>query len=261
MEAVLEGMAEYYSVELSQKIKRGIRLNAEKCLYNGSGLSLGYAVDENKRYILDTEKAPIVKKIFEMYLDGSTMAEIIRYLNDNQIKTMKGNIYDKNSVRRVLTNKPYCGIYVYEDIEIPGGMPRMIDDKTFANVQVQLEKNKKAPARAKAVEDSHKAFEAGKATDVISGQIEKRQAEKSELEVQLAKERLQGPQLEYNNVKFFFERFAKGDPKNTEYRRSLVDIFIGRIELGKNKLRIHCNVQEGQTIEIPIGDSSPMGKL
>ena len=32
MEAVLEGMAEYYSVELSQKIRRGMDINAEKCL-------------------------------------------------------------------------------------------------------------------------------------------------------------------------------------------------------------------------------------
>ena len=32
MESVLEGMAEYYSVELAQKIRRGMQINAEKCL-------------------------------------------------------------------------------------------------------------------------------------------------------------------------------------------------------------------------------------
>ena len=63
MEAVLEGMAEYYSVELSQKIRRGMDLNAEKCLFNGSGRSLGYDVDENKRYVINEGEAAIVRRI------------------------------------------------------------------------------------------------------------------------------------------------------------------------------------------------------
>ena len=57
MEAVLEGMAEYYSVELAQKIKRGMELNAEKCLSIGSGVSLGYSIDENKRYVINESEA------------------------------------------------------------------------------------------------------------------------------------------------------------------------------------------------------------
>ncbi len=32
MESVLEEMAEHYSVELAQKIRRGMQINAEKCL-------------------------------------------------------------------------------------------------------------------------------------------------------------------------------------------------------------------------------------
>lgn len=40
MESVLEGMAEYYSVELSQKVKRGMGINAEKGLYNGGTIPL-----------------------------------------------------------------------------------------------------------------------------------------------------------------------------------------------------------------------------
>ena len=35
IESVLEGMAEYYSAELSQKVKRNLKLNAEKGLFNG----------------------------------------------------------------------------------------------------------------------------------------------------------------------------------------------------------------------------------
>ena len=155
IEGVLESMAEYYSAELSQKIKRGMTINAEKCLFTGSGLSLGYDIDENKRYIINDGEAAVVRRIYEMYLAGSTMANIIRYLNENQIKTNKGNPYTKNSLRTVLKNRRYLGIYIYKDQEVAGGIPRILDDDTFNQVQELMQKNKKAPGRAKAVEDNY----------------------------------------------------------------------------------------------------------
>ena len=123
--------------------------------------------------------------------------------------------------------------------------------------------NKLLRENEKATANLIKALEAGKAAEIISTQIEKRQAEKADLEIQLAKERLQRPQLEYNNVKFFFERFAKGDPNNIDYRRSLVDVFIGSITLANNNMEIFLNVQEGQKMSIPLGEhkSSPKGRL
>ena len=359
MEAVLEGMAEYFSRELSQKVMRGMNINAEKCLSNGGNIALGYKVNESKKFEIDEQTAPIVKRIFAMYLAGSTIAEIIRYLNENQVKTSLGNVYNKNSIRRILTNKRYCGVYTYNGVEIPNGMPRIIDDATFADVQIIMEKNKKAPARAKAVEDNYilttkifcgyckaaitgvsgishtgafhqyyqcvgikrktckkktvkkayiedlvvnevikiltpeniekfsisiekqcekerntanlkritklisenekatdnliKALEAGKVVDVISTQIEKRQLEKADLEAQLAKERIQAPLLKYDQLKFFFERFAKGDPDDINYRKMLVDIFINRIYLYDDLLQIYCNAYEGQ-INIPLDE-------
>ena len=39
MESVLEGMAEYFSAEFSQKVKRGMTLTAKKCEFTGSGVS------------------------------------------------------------------------------------------------------------------------------------------------------------------------------------------------------------------------------
>ena len=52
MESVLEGMAEYYSAELSEKTTRGLMINAEKCLYNGGVVALGYKVGEDKRFYI-----------------------------------------------------------------------------------------------------------------------------------------------------------------------------------------------------------------
>ena len=125
MEAVLEGMAEYYSVELSQKIRRGMDINAEKCLSTGGNLALGFRVDSEKHIQIDPDTVPVVQKIFEMYASGQSMADIIRYLNANHIKTSYGNEFNKNSLNRILRNKRYIGVYTYRGTETPDGLPRM----------------------------------------------------------------------------------------------------------------------------------------
>lgn len=164
VESVLEGMAEYYSAELSEKVMRGMRINAENCYYNGSAVPLGYKlveVDSNftdstgkiikkKKFAIDENTAPVVKEIFNMYINGTLMADIIKYLNSKGIKTSKNNDFNKNSIRRILQNKKYIGIYIYQNIEVADGVPKIIDVETFNKVQEMLQKNKKAPSRAKA---------------------------------------------------------------------------------------------------------------
>jgi len=68
------------------------------------------------------------------------MADIRHYLNDNGVKTSRGNSYNKDSIRRILTNRKYLGIYIYGDIEVPGGIPRIISDEMFNDAKILLEK-------------------------------------------------------------------------------------------------------------------------
>lgn len=164
MESVLEGMAEYYSVELSQKVKRGMKINAKKCYYNGGSVPLGLKLVTvetvsgpmgkkvyKKQFAIDEEKAPIVQEIFEKYANGSTMADIIRYLNEKGIKTSRGNEFNKNSIRKILLNRKYIGIYSYDNKEIKDGIPRIIDDDLFIKVGEKLKDNKQAPSKGKAI--------------------------------------------------------------------------------------------------------------
>ena len=55
LESLMEGLAEYYSAELAQKIKRGMNESALKCQSTGSGRPLGYYVDDQKRFQIDPE--------------------------------------------------------------------------------------------------------------------------------------------------------------------------------------------------------------
>lgn len=153
VEGVLESMAEYYSAELSQKIRRGLDINASKCLSNGSNPGLGYTVDEERRFHIDPEGAAVVREIFEMYAAGASVADIFRNLNDRKIRTSHGKEFNKNSLHRMLRNKRYIGWYIYGKTETPGGMPRIIEDELFERVQHILDRNKKAPARTRGREE------------------------------------------------------------------------------------------------------------
>ena len=147
VEGVLESMAEYYSVELSQKIHRGMAINAEKCLSNGSNPGLGFKVDGERRFYVDEGEAAIVREIYERYASGETKAEIIRDLKRRRVKTSLGKEFSPNSLSHLLSNKRYIGVYLYKGKETPGGMPRILDDDLFYRVQSMMNKNKNAPAR------------------------------------------------------------------------------------------------------------------
>lgn len=352
VEGVLESMAEYYSAELSQKIHRGMAINAEKCLSNGSNPGLGFKVDADRRFYVDESESAIVREIFEHYAKGETVADIIKDLNARQIKTSHGKEFNKNSLHRLLRNKRYIGTYLYKDVETPGGMPRIVVDELFERVQTILDKNKAAPARKRgngeyllttklfcgycremmigysgtgksgktynyyickkakkhecqkkvvdqakienrvveecrkllsdsnisriadaidavckseydnsavkriraaikttddAIENLWKALEAGQSVDMITGRINKRKAERDQLEAQLAVEKQKQVLLTGNEVKHFLERIKTGS--SAVDRKAIVNIFVRAVYLFDDKFTLVLN-GSGQPITI-----------
>lgn len=153
MEAMLEGMAEYYSAELAQKVQRGMDLNAKKCLSTGGNVALGYKVDKDKKFQIDPESAMTVKYIYESYAKGDTVTEIVEHLNSQGFKNPKGKKFSNSTVTFILQNKRYIGIYTYKGTETPGGIPRIISDDLFKKAADRMVKNKRTPAHSKAQEE------------------------------------------------------------------------------------------------------------
>lgn len=149
LESVLEGMAEYYSLQLSQNVQRGMRVSAEKCQCVGGNIPLGYRVDpQTKKFVVDPETAPTVQLIFDLYVNGMTVTEVITELNKRGLRTRKGAPFTVNSLHRLLSSEKYIGVYTYKDlVRVEGGMPRLIDDETFAKARELSKQNKRAPAR------------------------------------------------------------------------------------------------------------------
>lgn len=150
LESVLEGMAEYYSLQLSQNVKRGLRENYKKGKIMGGRPPLGYRASPQKTFEIDPDTAPIVQEIFESYLNGFTCAEIRQDLNRRGIRTALGGEFNKNSIRAILSNKKYIGIYEHgPDKEVTeGAIPPLISVEIFEKVQDLMRINQKTPSKA-----------------------------------------------------------------------------------------------------------------
>lgn len=149
-EAMLEAMAEFYSAELGQKTKRGMRESALKCQSVGAPPPLGYKWGEDKKLHLDDATAEIPRIVFRMYADGKGKKQIADYLNERGYRTRAGRKFQVSTFDNMLVNKKYIGVYSYEDIVIEGGCPALIDRDTFDKVQKLVERTKRAPARTRA---------------------------------------------------------------------------------------------------------------
>lgn len=153
LEAMLEGYAEYYSIELGEKVKRGLTENALKAKVNGGTRTFGYTVDADRHYQIDPPAALIVREVFQLYADGKTMKEIKDILNARNLTNSRFKDFNFNNVQRMLSNRKYIGEYRFGEIIIPNAMPAIVDKELFDKVQNLLAKNKKAPARHKAEDD------------------------------------------------------------------------------------------------------------
>ena len=145
LEAVMEGYAEYYSENLSQNVKRGFYDSALELKTLGQRV-LGLRKSPDDHWEIDPATAPLVRRIFEEYAAGTPAKTIFTQLNTEGHKTSTGGAFNKNSIRRILQNKKYIGVYGYKDIRVENAIPAIIDNDLFERCQRMLERHKHSPA-------------------------------------------------------------------------------------------------------------------
>lgn len=153
LESLLEGLAEYYSADLAEKVIRGLTENALKCKFNGGTLPLGYTIDSEQHFQIDPLTAPAVLEAFKRYAEGITMTEIAEEMNAKGLRSVFGGKIGVDMVTRMLKNRRYIGEYKYRDIVHPHGIPAIIPQELFDSVQRRMATNKKAPAKHKAEDE------------------------------------------------------------------------------------------------------------
>ncbi len=107
LEAMLEAMAEYYSLNLSDEVKKGMREKAERGGYMTSA-PFGYKWLKNE-LVTDRKEAVYVKYIFEGFLSGISKRRIAESLNNMGILTHRGNKFEIRTIDYILKNPVYAG--------------------------------------------------------------------------------------------------------------------------------------------------------
>lgn len=140
-ESMLEGYAEYYSAELSQKVRRGMKETRRKGLYQGGSILYGYKV-ENRKLVIDDDRAAVVRYIYEQYSIGGYVREMIETLTAKGI-LYKGKPIATNTVYGILSNEKYSGVYKHGDEIIENMYPQIIPTELYEKVRAIVEKNKR----------------------------------------------------------------------------------------------------------------------
>jgi DNA invertase Pin-like site-specific DNA recombinase len=140
LESLLEGMNQYYSAELAQKVRRGMRETRLKGNYQGGALPYGYVASE-KKVIIDEEKAEVVRFIFEQFANGVFVREIIETLTANGI-LHKGKPFPMNTIYGILKNEKYSGTYMLGDEVVDKIYPPIISQEVFSRVRAKVNANK-----------------------------------------------------------------------------------------------------------------------
>lgn len=156
LEAMLEAMAEYYSINLSEEVKKGMTEKARRGERQTSA-PFGYR-SVNGQLVPDPTEAAAVKYLFDRFASGQFSGEtyfaLTRWLNDSGYRTRRGKSFQNRSVRYILTNPTYIGLnawtpdrkkkrnteYLAEETTLleKGSHEPLIDQATWEKVQARV---------------------------------------------------------------------------------------------------------------------------
>ena len=117
---------------------------------------LGYETNTNKKVVVVEKEAKFIREIYKRYLEGETINDIARYLEENNCKTPYGHTkWNDTTLRNILKNEKYCGDALLQKTFTPNfmnhkkikntgekakyyirdGHPAIIDRETFKKAQ------------------------------------------------------------------------------------------------------------------------------
>lgn len=152
VEAMIEAMDEYYSINLAEEVRRGMNEKVSR----GEPVTapaFGYTM-KNKQFCIDPKNAGAVKMIFQDYGDGMSCRAIAEKLNGMGIRTRRRGLWENRTVEYLLHNPVYIGKIRWNPngtaccgnstspILTDGAHEHLIDDDLWQKVQQRLARNR-----------------------------------------------------------------------------------------------------------------------
>ena len=153
LEAIIESVDEFYSENLAQEVRRGLREAASRGFWMTSFAPYGYRRvhvqdGQKKRPKLEVEPGPdaIVQRIFDMSESGKSVLDIARVLNGEGIASPRGKPWSKTVVHKILNNETYTGTLIWgvaakdkvPPIRVDNAFPAIISKSQFKRVAAHL---------------------------------------------------------------------------------------------------------------------------
>ena len=153
LEAIIESVDEFYSENLAQEVTRGMREAASRGFWVTSYAPYGY----KRVYVQDgPKKRPtlelnppadaVVRRIFDMALQGKSILDVTKTLNAEGIPTTNGKKWLKTTIHTMLANEAYTGAVVWgikakdkaEPVRVENAFPAIVSKREFQRAKKLL---------------------------------------------------------------------------------------------------------------------------
>ncbi len=131
-----ELLAQYYSVNLSENVKRGHETNALKCKWNGAHI-YGYRRSKDGYFEIVEHEAEAIRLMYVLYSKGYTMKQIVEHLKPYDAGTKKG--WNIMKVSRYLRSPRYKGTYKYDSHIVENAIPAIVTAELWEEVNQMLD--------------------------------------------------------------------------------------------------------------------------
>ena len=135
LEAIIESVDEFYSENLAQEVLRGMREAATRGFWMTTYAPYGYrrvyvqdGIKKRPKLELNPPADAVVRRIFDMVLQGRSILDVTKTLNAEGIPTTNGKKWLKTTIHTMLDNEAYTGTLVWGAKAKDGAPPVRVED-------------------------------------------------------------------------------------------------------------------------------------
>ena len=168
-------VAQYYIDNLSEEVKKG-QMEKIREGWLPTKPPLGYKTvgdKGHKIHIIDEEKAPLVRKMFELYATGNySLKQLVRVMYEEGLRTRSGNKLVKSRLAELLSDPFYYGKIRWNSEIYNGKQEPLITKELFDRVQ-EILRSKTTPKYRKHFPLFKGLIRCGKCNSLITWYIKK----------------------------------------------------------------------------------------
>ena len=137
---ILLSFAQFEREVTAERIRDKFAASRKKGIWMGGVPPYGYRV-ENRKLVIDPERAEHVRWIFARFVEIGSATELARQIDQRGLLTPNGNRIDKKYLYRLLNNRAYIGEAVHKGESYPGEHEAILDRVIWDKVHTILQES------------------------------------------------------------------------------------------------------------------------